>query len=58
MSERMTPEQAVAELDSITHGDPEGAHGEGDDILLAVVPDEVREAYNRLRARVGGFWYA
>lgn len=38
--------------------DPESAHVDADGVLLAFVPDEVRDAYERVRARCGGFWYA
>lgn len=48
--------EAVAALDAINGHDPEGAHGEADEVLLAVVPAEVREAYERLAARCG--WWA
>lgn len=52
----MTPEEAVAALDAMSVADPEAAHGEADEILLKLVPDEVREAYQRLVARAP--WWA
>jgi hypothetical protein len=42
---------AVATLDAIGVGDPEGAHSEADEILLSLVPAEVAAAYRRLVAR-------
>lgn len=52
----MSPAQAEAALDAITAGDPDGDHGEADRILLAVVPVEVSDAYERLVAR--SKWWA
>ena len=52
------PEEAVVALDAIAAGDNEVAHGSADDILLAVAPPEVAEAWRRAEERVGGFWYA
>ncbi len=49
---------AVEALDDIDAGDPEGDHIEADNILLAIAPPEVARAYERLRARSGGWWYA
>jgi hypothetical protein len=46
----------VERLDAISGDDPEHAHGAADDVLLACVPVEVREAYERLVAR--GVWRA
>ena len=48
--------EAVRRLDAISGQEPDGDHGEADEILLSVVPAEVREAYERLvdRAR----WWA
>lgn len=51
----MTPTQAVEQLDAMTGKDPERDHAEADDILIAMVPLEVREAYVRLIFR-SGFW--
>ena len=54
---RMKVDDAVKALDDIDgQGDPEGAHGEADEILLKSVPAPVAEAYKRLvdRAR----WWA
>ena len=53
----MTEEEAVAALDALTDGDPEGAHGEADNILAEFVPEAVNAAYQRAVQRVG-FWYA
>lgn len=54
----MLPIDAVQKLAELRDsGDPEAAHGEADRILLAVVPSEVRIAYNEVRESVG-FWYA
>ena len=39
---------AVADLDAIDGTDPESAHAKADDILLALVPPDVREAYHEL----------
>lgn len=50
-TERMSPEDAVRRLDEIAatySDDPEVAHGEADDVLRAVVPAEVRAAYERV----------
>jgi hypothetical protein len=44
----MTPEEAVAALDVLTGDNPETDHEQADEILLAVVPPEVRAAYARL----------
>lgn len=54
----MNDEEAIAALDAIKPGDPEGAHSDADDALLALVSDAVRDAWIRARERVGGFWYA
>ena len=61
----MTTEEAVAALDAIYPGedvayyaDNEAAHGDADDVLLQAVPADVRQAWERVRDRVGGFWYA
>ena len=42
---RITAAQAVERLNAIDVSDPEKAHGEADDILLAVVPPSVKDAY-------------
>lgn len=47
----MDASEAVARLDAIVPGDPESAHDEADDVLLALVPPEVAEAYRRLVGR-------
>lgn len=57
-TERLTPAEAVRKLDAIKAGDPEGSHGDADDIVLSVVPDEVREAYWRACVRDDGWWWA
>jgi len=48
--------QAVDALDALDPRDPEVAHGEADKILLAIVPVEVREAYERIEGRAP--WWA
>jgi hypothetical protein len=54
----VTIDEAVEKLDSLSkHGDTESDHGFADDILLKFVPQEIADAYNRARDRVG-FWYA
>lgn len=58
MEQPKTVEEAVAALDAIDGGEPEGAHGEADRILRAVVPPEVSAAYGRLVERAAGWWYA
>ncbi len=50
MSE-ITPEEAVARLDAIGNGDPEGAHSEAEDVLLELAPREVQEAFIRVMER-------
>jgi len=52
----MTAEDAVAALDALSGDDPDSAHGAADTILLTVVPDEVRAAYERLQDRC--VWWA
>src|SRR6058998_1748485 len=47
---------AIKRLDETDVSDPERAHDEADDILKALVPPEVREAYDRLVARAP--WWA
>ena len=39
---------AVFEIDILDPSDPELAHNQADEILLSLVPEEVREAYKRL----------
>lgn len=48
--------EAVAALDAVSGDDPEHAHAEADDIIEAMLPDEVREAYRRVGARCR--WWA
>ena len=52
----MLREEAVAALDAIDGGDPDGAHGEADKILLAYVDPSVAGAYERLVERCA--WWA
>lgn len=50
----MDPARAVEVLNVIAEHDardPEVAHGLADDVLLAVVPDEVADAYRRVISR-------
>lgn len=54
----MTADEAVAALDALTWADPEAAHREADRVILLVVPHDVRAAYERVQARVGGWWYS
>ena len=53
----MTIEEAVAKLDALEKYDAESAHIAADDVLLLMVPPEVREAWERAQERIG-FWYA
>jgi hypothetical protein len=48
--------EAIAQLDSIGGGDPEGAHGEADHVLLVLVDPDVAAAYQRLVGRCR--WWA
>ena len=48
--------EAVAALDAISGGDPDGDHGEADRILLSHVHPDVRAAYERLVDRAE--WWA
>jgi len=52
----MITADAVAALDVLSGDDPEDAHSKADDILLALVPDEISAAYRRLQSRCG--WWA
>jgi hypothetical protein len=52
----MTVEEAVAALDALNASDAEVAHSAVDDILLELVPPEVKAAYDRLVARAP--WWA
>lgn len=54
----MTVEMAVAALQAIGGGDPEGAHAEADLIVLRAVDPAVAEAYEKLVERAGAWWYA
>src|SRR5262245_31823136 len=47
--------RAVEMLDALTGRDAAADHHLADDVLLDVVPDEVREAYVRLRDRVAAW---
>ena len=55
-TKRLTSFQAIQALDEMVVTDPERAHGDADDILLATVPKAVREAYERVVARAR--WWA
>lgn len=57
-AERLTPEQAIAELDAIQAGDGEANHSRADGILLRTVPVEVEEAWQRAHDRDGEWWWA
>jgi hypothetical protein len=52
----MTESEAVAALDALVD-DPNASHIKADDILCAVVPKAVADAYHRAADRVT-FWYA
>ena len=52
----MNTAEAVFALDSISSVDPDSAHCMADEVLMAQVPAEVRDAYERLVARCG--WWA
>ncbi len=54
----MSPEDAVRALEAIKPGDPEYAHSEADDILLASAVPKVRQAYDAAIERTGPWWYA
>ena len=45
----MTTADAVTAFDDIAGDDPGRAHSAADDILLALVPDEIRAAYQRVQ---------
>jgi len=51
-----TQDELIRRLDAIDGGDPDGAHGEADDLLLEAMPEEVRQAYMRLVKRCR--WWA
>jgi hypothetical protein len=59
----MTAIEALTKLRSLKDGDPERAHIDADDILLAFLRDhdpacaEIAEAYAAVDERIG-FWYA
>jgi hypothetical protein len=53
----VTIDEAIRKLDGLADGDPESAHGWADGVLLEMVPEEVRAAYQRASQRIG-FWYA
>ena len=52
----LTVEKAIAALDAIDESDCEMAHSQADDILRAMVPPEVEDAYERVIARCR--WWA
>ena len=59
----MTQNEAVEKLRSYREGaDQEQAHGDADEVLLAVLWANgfgaVADEYKALQKRVGGFWYA
>lgn len=56
VSEAADVADTVAALDAIGGGDPESAHGRADDVILAAVPREVRDAYQRVIDRQD--WWA
>lgn len=48
---KLTKLAAVERLNriaAVSSGDPEAAHGAADEVLLAMVPAEVRQAYQRV----------
>ena len=58
----MTSKEAIEKLNQLTRYDPEAAHGEAEEILLAVLSSTeegkaVARAFVECRNRVG-FWYA
>lgn len=55
-AEGVTVDDIVARIDAISGDDPEGAHGELDEILLDLAPAEVRAAALRLYRRCS--WWA
>lgn len=52
----MNYKEVVAELDQLDVSDPEHAHMKVDELLLRLVPQEVRDAYERVIARAP--WWA
>lgn len=52
----VTPAELVAAIDDIGGGDPEGAHGELDDLLFGEQPEAVQAAIRRLWNRCS--WWA
>lgn len=50
--------KAIDELDAIHGKDSESAHIKADAIVLNALPDVVKEAYQRVKARCGKFYYA
>lgn len=53
---RMTAASAIYKLDTLPTDDPEGAHAEADEILLAAVDPSVKAAYERVVSRCS--WWA
>lgn len=51
-------EKAVKNLNEIDAGDPERAHKEADQIILDLLPTEVKEAYDGVVDRSWGWWFA
>lgn len=52
---RVSAEETAARIDALSGNDPESAHGEADLALLAMVPEKVALAYDRLIDRCR-FW--
>lgn len=52
----MTVDEAVAAIDALSGDDAEADHGRADDVLLAIAPPAVRDAYDRLTERAP--WWA
>ena len=57
----LTKQEAIERLNAIAEkhsGDPEVAHSEADEVLLAYADSEVAGAYDRVVRAVGSWWYA
>jgi hypothetical protein len=52
----MMDREIIERLNSITGADPEGAHGEADELLRLAAPVEVRAAYDLVKSRCD--WWA
>lgn len=55
MSKQLSKREAVEQLNALDSGDGEEMHAEADKILLAYVPEQVRQAYERVQDRAN-FW--